>query len=43
MEKAREKFGDKDGLVNLPLIEPVGKSCLGKFGKAEDELEKIYE
>lgn len=40
LEKAREKFGDKEGLVNLPLIEPMGKTCLGKFDKAIDELEK---
>ena len=43
LEKAREKLGDKDGVINLPLIEPVGKTCLGKFDKAIDELEKIYE
>lgn len=43
LEKARDKFGDRDGLVNLPLIEPMAKTCLGKFDKAEDELEKIYE
>lgn len=43
LEKARDKLGDKDGVINLPLIEPVGKTCLGKFDKAIDELEKIYE
>lgn len=43
LEKAREKFGDKDGVINLPLIKPVGKTCLDKFDKAIDELEKIYE
>lgn len=43
LEKAREKFGDKDGVVNLPLIEPMAKACLGKIDKAIDELEKIYE
>lgn len=43
LEKAREKFGDKEDLVNLPLIEPMAKTCLGKFDKAEDELEKNYE
>lgn len=43
LEKARKKLGDKDGVINLPLIEPVGKTCLGKFDKAIDELEKIYE
>lgn len=42
-KKAREKFGASDGLVNLPLIEPVGKTCFGKFDKAIDELEKKYE
>lgn len=43
LEKARKKLGDKDGVINLPLIEPVGKTCLGKFDKAIDELEKNYE
>ncbi|MDY6126638.1 hypothetical protein [Anaerococcus sp.] len=43
LEKARKKLGDKDGVINLPLIEPVGKTCLGKIDKAIDELEKIYE
>lgn len=43
LEKARDKLGDKDGVINLPLIEHVGKTCLGKFDKAIDELEKIYE
>ncbi len=43
LKKAREKFGASDGLVNLPLIGPVGKTCLGKFDKAIDELEKNYE
>lgn len=42
LEKAREKFGDKDGVINLPLIEPMGKTCLDKFDKAIDELEKLY-
>lgn len=42
LEKARGKFGDKDGLVNL-TIEPMAKACLSKFDKAIDELEKIYE
>lgn len=41
--KARENFGDKDGWVNLPLIALMGKTCLGKFDKAINELEKIYE
>ncbi len=40
LKKTRKKFGDKDNFVNLPLIEPVGKTCLGKFNKAVDELEK---
>lgn len=43
LEKARETLGDKDGVINLPLIKPVGKTCLEKFDKAVDELEKIYE
>lgn len=43
LKKSRKKFGDKDNFVNLPLIEPVGKTCLGKFDKAIDELEKNYE
>ncbi|EEB35727.1 hypothetical protein ANHYDRO_01393 [Anaerococcus hydrogenalis DSM 7454] len=43
LEKAREKFGDKDDLVNLPSIESMAMTCLGKFDKAEDELEKNYE
>lgn len=43
LKKARKKFGDKDGVINLPLIEPVGKTCLRKFDKAVDELEKNYE
>ncbi len=43
LKKTRKKFGDKDNFVNLPLIEPVGKTCLGKFNKAVDELEKNYE
>lgn len=43
LEKAIEKFGDSDNLANLLLIEPMGKACLGKFDKAVEELEKIYE
>lgn len=43
LEKAREKFGDSDNLANQILIEPIAKACLGKFDKAIDELEKIYE
>lgn len=43
LAKAIEKFGDSDDSINLPLIEPVGKICLGKFNKAVDELEKNYE
>ncbi|MDU4447081.1 MAG: hypothetical protein E7I76_03645 [Anaerococcus vaginalis] len=43
LENAREIREDKDGVINLPLIEPVGKICLGKFNKAVDELEKNYE
>ncbi len=42
LEKARKKFGDKDDVVNLPLIELMVKTCLGKFDKAIDELEKLY-
>lgn len=42
LETVRKKFGDKDGLVHLPLVEPTGKTCLGKFDKAIDELEKLY-
>ncbi|EGC83684.1 hypothetical protein [Anaerococcus hydrogenalis] len=43
LKKAKEKLGDKDDSVNLALIELMGKTCLGKFDKAIDELEKIYE
>lgn len=43
LKKSRKKIGDKDNFANLPLIEPVGKTCLGKFDKAIDELEKNYE
>lgn len=43
LEKARKKIGDKDYFANLPLIEHMGKTCLGKFDKAIDELEKNYE
>lgn len=43
LKKAREKFGDSDNLANQILIEPTAKACLGKFDKAEDELEKNYE
>lgn len=43
LKKAREKFGVSDNLANLLLIEPMGKACLGKFDKAVEELEKIYE
>lgn len=43
LETVRKKFGDKDGLVHLPLTELMGKACLEKFDKAADELEKIYE
>lgn len=43
LKKARKKIGDKDYFANLPLIEHMGKTCLGKFDKAIDELEKIYE
>lgn len=43
LEITRDKLGDKDGVINLPLIKPVGKTCLDKFDKAVDELEKIYE
>lgn len=43
LAKAIEKFGDSDNLANLLLIEPMGKACLGKFDKAVEELEKIYE
>lgn len=42
LETVRKKFGDKDGLVHLPLVEPTGKTCLGKIDKAIDELEKNY-
>lgn len=43
LEKAREKLGDSNNLANQILIEPIAKACLGKFDKAIDELEKIYE
>ena len=43
LKKARKKFGDKDGVINLPLIELMGKTCLGKFDKAVEKLDSLYE
>lgn len=43
LKKAREKFGASDGLVNLPLIALMGKTCLGKFDKAVEKLDSLYE
>lgn len=40
IEKARGKFKDSHNVINLSLIEPTAKACLGKFDKAIDELEK---
>ena len=43
MKKAREKFRDSDDAINLPLIALTGKTCLGKFDKAVEKLDSLYE
>lgn len=43
LEKAIEKFGDSDDSINLPLIALTGKTCLGKFDKAVEKLDSLYE
>lgn len=43
LKKARKKIGDKDYFANLPLIEHMGKTCLGKFDKAVEKLDSLYE
>ena len=43
LAKAIEKFGDSDNLANLLLIEQMGKTCLGKFDKAVEKLDSLYE
>lgn len=43
LAKAIEKLGDSDDLINLPLIALTGKTCLGKFDKAVEKLDSLYE
>ena len=43
LAKAIEKFGDSDDSINLPLIALTGKTCLGKFDKAVEKLDSLYE
>lgn len=43
LAKAIEKFGDSDDSINLPLIALTGKTCLGKFDKAVEKLDRLYE
>lgn len=43
LAKAIEKLGDSDDSINLPLIALTGKTCLGKFDKAVEKLDSLYE
>lgn len=43
LKNARKKIGDKDGVINLTLIALMGKTCLGKFDKAVEKLDSLYE